>query len=170
MKSSYVLSGLNASTTYEILVATVNSEAMLPGIFEKIELQTVEGVERIRLGYCSSLYNFTKLPNIFGHQTQDEAIRSIHKIGPLINTACSQDLKALVCSAYLPNYLPNEQTFQPPCQTLCQRVFDKCSYAMSQLKFKWPDDLKCSNLNEKAPCYRKYSFLRQELLPYICSI
>ncbi|XP_028411368.1 uncharacterized protein LOC114533935 isoform X1 [Dendronephthya gigantea] len=153
-KNSHVLRGLNASTKYEIFVATVNSEALLPGVLEKIELQTVEGVEEIKLGYCSSLYNFTKLPNIFGHQTQDQAIRSIHKIGPLLNTACSSDLKALICSAYLPNYLPSEQAIQPPCKSLCERVTDKCKHAISQLRFKWPDELKCGNLKEQAPCYQ----------------
>jgi hypothetical protein len=149
------LSGLNTSVTYEILVGTVNSQALYPGVLDKIVLTTVPGVERIEAGFCSSLYDFTKLPNMFGHKTQSEIRNSMHTFGPLLDTDCSSDLKALICSAYLPRYLAKQKTTQPPCQSLCQRVFTRCTYAIGKLKFKWPEKLKCSNLNELEPCYRK---------------
>ena len=153
--NSFTLSGLNSSTTYEILVGTVNSNAMYPGTFEEIKLKPAQGVERIKLGFCSSLYNFTKLPNIFGHKTQDEAINSAHKFGPLLDTGCSSDLKALICSAHFPNYLAKSQTTQLPCRSLCERVSDRCSYAIDKLNFLWPKELNCENLPQQESCYRK---------------
>ena len=154
-KNIFRSSGLKSSTTYEILVGTVNSKALFPGTWEKIEIKTVSGVEQIKAGFCSSLYNYTKLPNLFGHKTQDKAINSMHTFGPLLNTRCSSDLKALLCSAHLPRYLAKQQTTQPPCQTLCEKVRHRCTYAIRKLNFKWPEELQCSKLNKLGPCYRK---------------
>jgi hypothetical protein len=155
-KESLRLNNLNSSTAYEILVVTVNSEAMMPATFHKLEINTVRGVEKIKAGFCSSLYSYTKLPNLFGHKTQDEAINSMHTFAPLLNTDCSSDFKALLCSAHLPRYVAKQQKTQPPCQSLCQRVFHRCSYAMSQLKFKWPEELNCEKLNDLQPCYGEW--------------
>ena len=154
-ENNFTLNNLKANTSYEILVTSVNSNAMYPGTMDKIKVKTIPGVERIKTSFCSSLYSTTKLPNRFGHKTQDEAINSMHQFGPILQTDCASDLKAFICSAYLPNYVTKQETIQPPCKTLCENVFKKCSYAITKLKFKWPEKLQCSKLNNKEPCYRK---------------
>ena len=151
--NNFTLSGLNSNTAYEILVVTVNNNSMYPGTFEEIKLKTVRGAERIQLGFCSSLYNFTKLPNMFGHQTQDEALSSTRKFGPLLDTGCSSDLKPLICSSHFPNYLPDSRTTQLPCRSLCERVLNRCNYAIDKLNFLWPEELHCESLPQKGPCY-----------------
>uniref|UniRef100_A0A3Q3IVW1 FZ domain-containing protein n=1 Tax=Monopterus albus TaxID=43700 RepID=A0A3Q3IVW1_MONAL len=60
--------------------------------------------QAITIPVCKDLpYNETVLPNMLGHNTQDDAGLEIHQFYPLIEEECSPHLKPFLCSVYTPD-------------------------------------------------------------------
>lgn len=144
------------NTQYDFFIGSVNSRAKILGSLERFKVQ-LDKIQNIPIKFCSDDYNYTKLPNIFGHGNENETILSFYQFGPLLDTGCSSDLKNLLCAAHFPRYFPKNRTLLQPCPSLCKRVLKSCNYAINELKFKWPVELNCTNLTKTVPClYRKY--------------
>uniref|UniRef100_A0A3Q3IVU4 FZ domain-containing protein n=1 Tax=Monopterus albus TaxID=43700 RepID=A0A3Q3IVU4_MONAL len=96
----------------------------------------------ITVPLCKDLpYNETVLPNMLGHNTQDDAGLEIHQFYPLIEEECSPHLKPFLCSVYTPECVSGKP--RPPCRTRCEQARFSCEPLMSRFGFSWPEALKC---------------------------
>uniref|UniRef100_A0A6P7F510 Frizzled-7-like n=1 Tax=Diabrotica virgifera virgifera TaxID=50390 RepID=A0A6P7F510_DIAVI len=97
---------------------------------------------------CTGIaYNETILPNILGHQTQDEAGMEVHQYFPLVKINCSPDLQFFMCSVYVPVCTILDHAL-PPCRSLCISARNGCEHVMLNFGFHWPDYLNCDNFPE----------------------
>ena len=102
--------------------------------------------EAIKIRMCQSIgYNLTSMPNMFNHDTQEEAALEIHQFWPLVHIKCSPDLKFFLCSLYAPKCQPNFKYQVPPCRSICERARKGCAPLMRQYGFSWPERMKCEN-------------------------
>ena len=102
--------------------------------------------EKIKIPLCQSVgYNFTYMPNMFNHDTQEEAALEVHQFWPLVEIKCSADLKLFLCSIYTPICQPNYRKEIPPCRSLCQQAREGCAPLMRQYGFSWPKRMRCEN-------------------------
>ena len=102
--------------------------------------------EQIKIPMCQSIgYNLTSMPNMFNHDTQEEAALEIHQFWPLVEIKCSSDLKFFLCSLYAPMCQPNINTNVPPCRSICKRARKGCSPLMGQYGLSWPQRMRCKN-------------------------
>ena len=100
--------------------------------------------EKIKIPMCQNIgYNLTSMPNMFNHDSQEEAALEVHQFWPLVEIKCSPDLKFFLCSLYAPLCLPNIQTEVPPCRSICKRARRGCARLMRQYGFSWPERMKC---------------------------
>ena len=107
------------------------------------ELRSCEELTDVPM--CTGLYNKTSLPNLRGHQTQEEANTELVEFSPLVSSNCTQYLRHFLCSYYVPLcevYLPPELTV-PPCRELCTHVYLSCNYLLVNYSMKWPQHLSC---------------------------
>ena len=73
------------------------------------------GCEPIGIPMCQNIgYNFTRLPNQFNHETQEEAGLEVHQFWPLVKIECSPDLRFFLC-----RFLSNSTKH-------CQMILDGC--------------------------------------------
>ena len=89
-------------------------------------------------------YNRTRMPNMLGHQTQDEAGLEVHQFFPLVRVGCSGALKTLLCALYAPQCRAESADPVPPCRELCDDARSGCWPLMAKFGFLWPDFLNCS--------------------------
>lgn len=108
---------------------------------------------------CSNYYRRTALPNMYIDKTIESAKLRFLPFFPLIYTSCSIELSTFLCSVFLPRYNPVSYSSQKPCRHACERVFQRCSYAIGRSLFSWPEELKCSNFANDANCYSMYAVL-----------
>ena len=102
--------------------------------------------EKIKIPMCQSIgYNLTFMPNMFNHDTQEEAALEVHQFWPLVEIKCSPDLKFFLCSMYAPMCQPNFNNDVPPCRSICERARTGCAPLMRQYGFSWPERMKCEN-------------------------
>ena len=102
--------------------------------------------EVIRIPLCNSIgYNLTFMPNMFNHDSQEEAALEIHQFWPLVEINCSPDLRFFLCSMYAPQCQPNFKDEVPPCRSICERARKGCAPLMRQYGFSWPKPMKCRN-------------------------
>ena len=102
--------------------------------------------EKIKIPMCQSIgYNLTYLPNMFNHDTQEEAELEVHQYWPLIGFKCSPDLKLFLCSLYAPMCKTNFKDEVLPCRSLCRRARKGCAPVMRQYGFSWPIAMRCRN-------------------------
>ncbi|XP_066016954.1 uncharacterized protein [Pocillopora verrucosa] len=102
--------------------------------------------EKIKVPLCQGIgYNFTYMPNMFNHDTQEEAALEVHQFWPLVEIKCSADLKLFLCSIYTPICQPNYRKEIPPCRSLCQKAREGCAPLMRQYGFSWPKRMRCEN-------------------------
>ena len=102
--------------------------------------------EKIKIPMCQSIgYNLTSMPNMFNHDTQEEAALEVHQFWPLVEIKCSPDLKFFLCSMYAPICQPNFKDHVPPCRSICERARKGCAPLMRQYGFSWPERMKCEN-------------------------
>lgn len=100
--------------------------------------------EVIEIPLCKSIgYNLTSMPNMFNHETQEEAALEIHQYWPLVEINCSSDLRFFLCSMYAPKCQPNFKDKVPPCRSLCERARKGCEPLLRQYGFPWPKRMKC---------------------------
>lgn len=102
--------------------------------------------EKIKIPLCQSVgYNLTYMPNMFNHDTQEEAALEVHQFWPLVEIKCSANLKEFLCSMYAPICQPNDRREIPPCRSLCQQAKEGCAPLMRQYGFSWPKRMRCEN-------------------------
>lgn len=113
--------------------------------------------EWITSAMCTDLgYNKTRMPNMLGHDSQDEAEKELKQFDPLINYNCATQLKFFLCSAYFPMCTEMVDVMITSCRPLCEFVRKKCLPVLSEFGISWPPSLNCSKFleenNEKAMC------------------
>ena len=102
--------------------------------------------EQIKIPMCQSIgYNLTYMPNMFNHDTQEEAALEVHQFWPLVEIKCSPDLKFFLCSMHAPMCQPNITTNVPPCRSICKRVRKGCAPLLGQYGLSWPQQMRCKN-------------------------
>lgn len=102
--------------------------------------------ELITVSSCRGInYEYTRFPNTFNHQTQDEAAISVQEFMSLFRHNCSPDLKFFICSLYTPICMENYERPLPPCRSVCERVRSGCAVTMHQFGFHWPETMNCAN-------------------------
>ena len=102
----------------------------------------------ITIPLCTDLpYTQTILPNLMGHDNQEDAALGVRQFIPLLKTHCSPELKLFVCSSYVPVCTILE-TVIPPCRSFCERVMQGCESAINETEFQWPERLRCENFHE----------------------
>ncbi|XP_063598949.1 uncharacterized protein LOC134775395 [Penaeus indicus] len=109
--------------------------------------------ELITIPMCKNLnYNFTILPNLLNHDSQEEAGLEVHQFSPLIEIQCSPDIQTFLCSVYVPvcNALGRPI---PPCQRLCVSARAGCENIMNQYGFQWPTSLECGKYPDGTECW-----------------
>ncbi|XP_037082134.1 frizzled-9-like [Pollicipes pollicipes] len=108
--------------------------------------------EPITISLCKDMpYNVTRMPNIVGHETQEEAALLLRHFTPLIESDCSSRLRFFLCSLFVPLCSEKVDAPIPSCQSLCFEVKDKCLPLLQSVKMPWPQVLNCSQLpREKA--------------------
>ena len=163
-QTSAIIEALSPNATYDVFVGTVNNVTLLPGSFSTFTVVT--GSIKVFLThapFCSELYKFTgPYPNVFGDKDQQVALQRMRTFFPLYDTGCSAQLRAFMCSTFLPPYNTSKAASQKPCQSLCQVVRDRCSHAIKELKFKWPVEIDCDKLPTTNSCYGEYSVISVE--------
>ncbi|XP_053299954.1 frizzled-7 [Pleuronectes platessa] len=108
--------------------------------------------EPITIPLCTDIsYTETIMPNLLGHNTQEEAGLEVRQYDPLLKTKCSRELKFLLCSMYAPVCTVLEEAI-PPCRSLCERVKQRCEKRMNKFGFQWPDRLNCESFPDGQIC------------------
>merc|ERR1711892_271375 len=103
--------------------------------------------EPITIPMCQDVpYNFTRMPNLMGHQDQAAAAIEVHEFKPLVEMGCSKYLKFFLCSIYAPMCADQVDLPIPACQTLCLEVKNRCAPVLKSLNFPWPEALECDKL------------------------
>ncbi|XP_053208609.1 frizzled-4-like [Panonychus citri] len=106
---------------------------------------SVRTCEPIRLEMCKKIgYNATGLPNLAGHETQDEAEQSLKTFNPLISIGCSSQLQFFLCSVHVPMCDEKIVSTLGPCRRLCETVRDRCLFILNEFGYPWPAHLNCS--------------------------
>lgn len=91
-------------------------------------------------------YNNTLFPNMFHHDTQEEAGLEVHQFWPLVEIQCSDDLRFFLCSMYAPICIEDYKGRLPACRTVCERARAGCAPIMRQYGFAWPERMNCEEL------------------------
>ena len=91
-------------------------------------------------------YNSTAMPNMFQHDSQEEAGLEVHQFWPLVEIQCSDDLRFFLCSMYAPICIEDYTKPLPACRSVCFRAKAGCAPIMSQYGFSWPDRMNCEEL------------------------
>ncbi|XP_047453730.1 uncharacterized protein LOC125015804 [Mugil cephalus] len=98
---------------------------------------------------CKELhYTETLLPNILGHQTQNDADQELRQYYPLVRVGCSPHLKPFLCSVYLPKCVSGQA--QSPCRTLCEQARSSCEGLLNKSGMQWPEALNCEAFNTES--------------------
>lgn len=114
------------------------------------------GCEPITVEICAGKwYNQTTMPNLLGHQKQDEVAMELMQFLPLIKVNCSEDIHLFLCSIYVPMCSVLEEPI-PPCRSLCESA-RKCEDIMRKFEHSWPENLECSQFptQEERICFAK---------------
>ena len=92
--------------------------------------------------FCTDVgYKNCSLPNIRGHETQEEAQRELADFEILIKDGCSNALVHLLCAVYAPFC---RGAFKlPPCRNLCEYVRSTCAPRLAEFDIEWPPHLQC---------------------------
>ncbi|XP_038077572.1 frizzled-4-like [Patiria miniata] len=99
----------------------------------------------ITIKLCQDVgYNVTRMPNLVGHELQQDAELQLQTFTPLIQYGCSSNLRFFLCSVYVP--LCTEKVDIPigACRPMCERVKNKCEPVLKEFGFNWPATLNCS--------------------------
>lgn len=112
--------------------------------------------EPISVEICAGKwYNQTTMPNLLGHQKQDEVGMELMQFMPLIKVNCSEDIHLFLCSIYVLMCSVLEEPI-PPCRSLCESA-RKCEDIMRKFEHSWPENLECSQFptQEERICFAK---------------
>nr|CRI73787.1 Frizzled-4 [Euperipatoides kanangrensis] len=107
--------------------------------------ENIRTCDPIKIEMCKGLgYNVTGMPNLVGHELQQDADMQLQTFTPLIQYGCSSQLKFFLCSVYVP--MCTEKVSFPigPCRPLCENVKNRCEPVLQEFGFPWPSALNCS--------------------------
>ncbi|XP_051934258.1 membrane frizzled-related protein isoform X2 [Hippocampus zosterae] len=95
--------------------------------------------ELIDVEMCLGLsYNLTSLPNIWlAIADQKEAATLLRQYRVLMELACFDPLRKLICGMFLPQCSPHGGVLQP-CRSVCSSAEQQCSQALDLFSFSWP--------------------------------
>uniref|UniRef100_A0A3Q4BTX2 Membrane frizzled-related protein n=1 Tax=Mola mola TaxID=94237 RepID=A0A3Q4BTX2_MOLML len=95
--------------------------------------------EFIEVEMCRGLsYNLTSFPNIWlSISDQREAATLLRQYRVLMELACFEPLRRLVCGMFLPQCSPQGGVLQP-CRSVCSSAEQQCSQALDLFSFSWP--------------------------------
>lgn len=103
--------------------------------------------ERITIPMCIGIgYNTTRMPNVLGHTTQEDAAPLIHEFQPLVRQGCDEHLLFFLCSLFAPMCSPQVDFAIPACRPMCVKVRNNCEPLIEQFSFKWPTSMDCNQL------------------------
>lgn len=106
--------------------------------------------ETITVPLCSDLgYNSTRMPNMLGHDTQQEAEQELRQYLPLIKYNCASQLRFFLCSAYFPMCTKMVEILITSCRPLCEYVRKQCLHVLSEFGIPWPAKLNCTKFKDK---------------------
>jgi frizzled protein 4 len=132
------------------LVFSVFSKVLLLLILElisRVESSTDSHrtCEPIRIEMCRGLgYNVTGMPNMVGHELQQDAELQLQTFTPLIQYGCSSQLRFFLCAVYTPMCTDKVPVSIGPCRPLCENVKARCQPVLQEFGFPWPSALNCS--------------------------
>lgn len=130
------------NTPFVVLVA-----AAICGTINTAGADGKEHCEEITIPMCRGIgYNYTSVPNMFHHDTQEEAGLEVHQFWPLVEIQCSDDLRFFLCSMYAPICIDDYKGRLPACRTVCERARAGCAPIMRQYGFAWPERMNCEEL------------------------
>ncbi|XP_028429807.1 membrane frizzled-related protein [Perca flavescens] len=95
--------------------------------------------EFIEVEMCQGLsYNLTSFPNIWlSIADQREAATLLRQYRVLMELACFEPLRRLLCGMFLPQCSPQGGILQP-CRSVCSSAEQQCSQALDLFSFSWP--------------------------------
>ena len=106
---------------------------------------TMRMCEPIKVERCKGLgYNMTGMPNLVGHEQQQDAELQFQSFMPLIQYHCSSQLRLFLCSVYVPMCTEKVPQVIGPCRSLCETVKGRCQAVLKEFGFHWPSALNCS--------------------------
>ncbi|XP_030008522.1 membrane frizzled-related protein-like isoform X1 [Sphaeramia orbicularis] len=99
----------------------------------------ISSCELIETEMCQGLsYNFTSFPNIWlPIADQREAATLLRQYRVLMELACFEPLRRLMCGMFLPQCSPQGGVLQP-CRSVCSSAEQQCSQALDMFSFSWP--------------------------------
>ena len=113
---------------------------------------TRRNCEQIHLPMCKGLsYNEAIMPNILGHQTQNEAGLLINQFQPLVKVRCSPYFQFFLCSVYVP-MCTESGVARRPCRSLCLKARNGCESLLNKFGFEWPQNLRCDQFPVSDNC------------------
>ena len=128
-------------------------------LWSGVSVLVCEGAcQPINTSMCLNIHdnwNYTFLPNIRGHTTQDRANIELNDFLPLIRSNCSDLLVKFLCAVYVPfcTETPSEEAFVVlPCRELCEQARNGCEPLLIANGFMWPDHLFCDLYPITQPC------------------
>jgi len=108
--------------------------------------------EKLNLKECVNLgYNYTLLPNMFGHERQREADIMLNGFQLLLEYKCSKIFNLFLCLTLAPTCDPEGRFMKPigPCQKICHKVESECRKVVESFHLPWPEWFNCSQFPEK---------------------
>ncbi|KAK2153841.1 hypothetical protein LSH36_283g00005 [Paralvinella palmiformis] len=108
--------------------------------------------EPITIPMCRDIqYNYTIMPNLLNHQTQNDAGLEVSQFFPLVKVQCSPYLKFFLCAMYVPVCTVLDEAI-PPCRSLCEQARNGCEGLMNKFGFQWPEGLDCNKFPVSGLC------------------
>ncbi|XP_076438332.1 uncharacterized protein LOC143277417 [Babylonia areolata] len=106
--------------------------------------------EEIQVPMCKGLvgYTHTRLPNRFNHTSQLHVYRVLEHLWAQIDTGCSNNLRLLACSLYLPR-CNGRGPAREPCRKTCKVTQRACGRRLEALGYSWPEQFDCRQLPKK---------------------
>ena len=96
--------------------------------------------EKMKVPFCSKMpYEDLRLPNLFGHETQEEVNRALEPLQELQTSGCFGHYSFLLCSALAPPCIADVER-PAPCRRVCERARDRCYglMLMYNVTESWP--------------------------------
>lgn len=123
---------------------------ILPKGYHTFGTEIVRKCNPIQTEMCKGLgYNVTGMPNLVGHEVQQDAELQLHTFTPLIQYGCSKQLKFFLCSVYVPMCTEKVLDTIGPCRPMCISVQRRCQPVLHEFGFPWPTALNCSKFPPK---------------------